>query len=53
VVVPQDLFCFFNFDGDQVMDYYGNYSGINSGVVFSTNRALTVQEVQMLYNAKQ
>ena len=37
VVVPQDLFCFFNFDGDQVVDYYGNYSGINSGAVFSTD----------------
>jgi len=37
VVVPQDLFCFFNFDGDQVIDYYGNYSGINSGAVFSTD----------------
>lgn len=37
MVVPQDLFCFFNFDGDQVKDYYGNYSGINSGAVFSTD----------------
>ena len=37
VVVPQDLFCFFNFDGDQIIDYYGNYSGINSGTSFSTD----------------
>lgn len=37
VVVPDGLFCFFNFDGNEIVDYYGNYTGINSGAVASTD----------------
>ena len=37
VVVPDGLFCFFNFDGEEIVDYYGNYTGINSGAVASTD----------------
>lgn len=37
LVVADGLFCFFNFDGDEIVDYYGNYTGINSGAVASTD----------------
>ena len=37
LVVSDGLFCFFNFDGDQIVDYYGNYTGINAGAVVSTD----------------
>ncbi|MBR1514405.1 MAG: carboxypeptidase regulatory-like domain-containing protein [Bacteroidales bacterium] len=37
LVVPDGLFCFFNFDGDEIMDYYGNYTGLNAGAEASTD----------------
>ena len=37
VVVPEGLFCYFNFDGDEIVDYIGNYTGINSGTTASTD----------------
>lgn len=37
LVVADGLFCFFNFDGEEITDYYGNYTGINSGAVASTD----------------
>ena len=37
VVVGDGLFCFFNFDGDEIVDYNGNYTGINAGAVASTD----------------
>ena len=37
LVVADGLFCFFNFDGEEITDYYGNYTGINSGAEASTD----------------
>ena len=37
VVIGDGLFCFFNFDGDEIVDYNGNYTGINSGAEVSTD----------------
>jgi len=37
LVVADGLFCFFNFDGEEITDYYGNYTGINNGAVASTD----------------
>ena len=37
VVISNGLFCFFNFDGNQIEDYYGNYTGVNSGTTASTD----------------
>ena len=37
LVVADGLFCFFNFDGPEITDYYGNYVGINAGAVASTD----------------
>lgn len=37
LVIGDGLFCFFNFDGDEIVDYNGNYTGINSGAVVSTD----------------
>ena len=35
LVISEGLFCFFNFDGTEITDYYGNYTGINAGAVIS------------------
>ena len=35
LVVADGLFCFFNFDGNDIVDYYGNYTGINANAVIS------------------
>ena len=37
LVVADGLFCFFNFDGEEITDYYGNYTGLNVGAVASTD----------------
>ncbi|MBQ6729698.1 MAG: carboxypeptidase regulatory-like domain-containing protein [Bacteroidales bacterium] len=37
VVIGDGLFCFFTFDGDEIVDYNGNYTGINSGAEVSTD----------------
>ena len=37
LVISDGLFCFFNFDGDQIEDYYGNYTGVNAGAIVSTD----------------
>ena len=37
LVVPDGLFCFFNFDGPEITDYFGNFVGINAGAVASTD----------------
>ena len=37
LVVSDGLFCFFNFDGPEITDYYGNYTAINAGAVVSTD----------------
>jgi len=37
LVISDGLFCFFNFDGDEITDYYGNYTGVNSGTTVSTD----------------
>ncbi len=37
LVISDGLSCFFNFDGDQIEDYFGNYSGINAGTTVSTD----------------
>lgn len=37
LVIADGLFCFFNFDGDEIVDYYGNYTGVNSGTIASTD----------------
>ena len=35
LVISNGLFCFFNFDGNDIADYYGNYTGINFGAEVS------------------
>ena len=38
VIVTSGLFCYFNFDNpDEVVDWAGNYTGINSGTTASTD----------------
>ena len=37
VLVQDDLFCYFTFDEGNMTDWTGNYMGINSGVVSSTD----------------
>ena len=37
LVVADGLFCFFNFDGDDIVDYYGNYTGLNAGAQSTTD----------------
>ncbi len=37
VVVDDGLFCYFDFDGEEVVDWQGNYVGINSGTTTSTD----------------
>ena len=37
LVVADGLFCFFNFDGDEIEDYYGNYTGLSVGTVATTD----------------
>ena len=37
VEVTDGLFCYFTFDDDEIVDYYGNYTGINSNAVASTD----------------
>lgn len=37
VVIGDGLFCFFNFDGDEIVDYNGNYTGVNAGAIVSTD----------------
>ncbi len=35
LVISNGLFCFFNFDGNDIVDYYDNYTGINFGAEVS------------------
>ncbi len=35
LVIADGLSCFFNFDGDEIVDYFGNYTGISAGATFS------------------
>ena len=37
LVIADGLSCFFNFDGNEIEDYFGNYSGINAGATVSTD----------------
>ena len=37
VVVDDGLFCYFDFDDEEVVDWQGNYIGINSGTTTSTD----------------
>ena len=37
IVVGEGLYCFFNFDEQDIVDYNGNYTGINAGVVPSSD----------------
>ena len=37
LVVPDGLFCFFKFDDDELVDYTGNFLGINAGAVASSD----------------
>ena len=37
VVVTNGLFCYFNFDGDEIADWGGNYTAVNNGAVASTD----------------
>ena len=37
VVVGEGLYCFFNFDEQDIVDYNGNYTGINAGAVPSSD----------------
>ena len=37
IVVGNGLFCFFNFDDDEIVDYNGHYTGINGGAVASSD----------------
>ncbi len=37
LVVSEGLFCFFNFDGSEIVDYFGNYTGISAGAEVSTD----------------
>jgi len=36
VVVADGLFCYFNFDGDEIEDYNGNYTGYSTGGATAT-----------------
>ena len=35
LVIADGLSCFFNFDGDEIVDYFGNYTGISAGATVS------------------
>ena len=37
IVVGEGLYCFFNFDEQDIVDYNGNYTGINAGAVPSSD----------------
>lgn len=37
IVVGEGLYCFFNFDEQDIVDYNGNYTGINAGAVSSSD----------------
>ena len=37
VVVTDGLFCYFDFDGDEILDWADNYTGINNGAVASSD----------------
>ena len=37
LVISDGLSCFFNFDGNAIEDYFGNYTGISAGAVVSTD----------------
>ena len=37
LVISDGLSCFFNFDGNGIEDYFGNYTGISAGAVVSTD----------------
>ena len=37
LVISDGLSCFFNFDGDEIVDYYGNYTGLSAGAVTTTD----------------
>ncbi len=37
VVVDNGLFCYFNFDGEEIADWGGNYTAVNNGAVVSTD----------------
>ena len=37
IVVGEALYCFFNFDEQDIVDYNGNYTGINAGAVPSSD----------------
>ena len=37
IVVGDGLFCFFNFDDNEIVDYNGHYTGINAGAVASAD----------------
>lgn len=37
IVVGDGLYCFFNFDEQDIVDYNGNYTGINAGAVASSD----------------
>ena len=37
LVISDGLSCFFNFDGNEIVDYYDNYAGINAGATISTD----------------
>ena len=37
VILTDGLFCYFNFDDEEIVDWRGNYTGINSGTTTSTD----------------
>jgi hypothetical protein len=37
IVITDGLFCYFTFDDDEIVDYYGNFTGINSNAAPSTD----------------
>ena len=37
VILTDGLFCYFNFDDEEIVDWQGNYTGINSGTTTSTD----------------
>lgn len=37
LVIADGLSCFFNFDGNEIVDYFGNYTGLSAGAVVSTD----------------
>lgn len=37
LVISDGLSCFFNFDGNGIEDYFGNYTGLSAGAVVSTD----------------